>query len=72
MKRYMMVAMALLLVIEGILPFLNPRGFKEALLMVSRADDRIVWVAGWRLDERARITPATGQVLHLRFTKRSG
>jgi len=41
-------------------------------LAVSRDDDRIVWVAGWRLDERARITPVTEQVLHLRFTKRSG
>ncbi|UCC63999.1 MAG: tRNA lysidine(34) synthetase TilS [Anaerolineae bacterium] len=41
-------------------------------LAVSRDDDRIVWVAGWRLDERARITPATEQVLHLRFAERSG
>jgi uncharacterized protein YjeT (DUF2065 family) len=40
------VAMALLLVIEGILPFLNPRGFKEALLMVSRADDRTLRFGG--------------------------
>ncbi len=27
----------------------------------------IVWVAGWRIDERARITAATDRVLHLAF-----
>lgn len=29
----------------------------------------IVWVAGWRLDERVKITSQTAQVLHLRFLK---
>jgi tRNA(Ile)-lysidine synthase len=36
-------------------------------LVVSDEGDRILWVAGWRLDERARVTSETEQVLHLRF-----
>jgi tRNA(Ile)-lysidine synthase len=31
----------------------------------------IVWLAGWRVDERARITKGTKRVLHLRFALRS-
>ena len=41
-------------------------------LVVSDDDDRILWVAGWRLDERARVTAETKRVLWLRFAKRSG
>jgi len=40
------IAVALMLVIEGILPFLNPRGFKETLLMVSRVEDRVLRYGG--------------------------
>jgi uncharacterized protein len=40
------IAIALMLVIEGILPFLNPRGFKEALLLVSQADERVLRFGG--------------------------
>jgi len=29
----------------------------------------IVWLAGWRVDERARVTASTGRVLHLRFAQ---
>lgn len=29
----------------------------------------IVWLAGWRVDERARITESTKRVLHLRFAR---
>jgi tRNA(Ile)-lysidine synthase len=29
----------------------------------------IVWLAGWRVDERARITESTKRVLHLRFAQ---
>ena len=35
----LLVALALLLVIEGILPFLNPRGFREALAQIAQMDD---------------------------------
>jgi len=33
------------------------------------AGERILWVCGWREDERARITPQTERVLHLRFER---
>jgi len=34
------------------------------------SDDHIVWIAGWRLDERVRITPDTRRVLRLEYTRR--
>lgn len=34
------VALALVLVIEGILPFVNPGGFRKMLRMVSEMDDK--------------------------------
>ena len=40
------VAMALLLVLEGIVPFLTPRGFKRALEGVLGAQDRHIRIAG--------------------------
>lgn len=33
-------ALALVFVIEGILPFLNPKGFRNAYRMVAQLDDR--------------------------------
>jgi len=33
-------ALALMLVIEGILPFANPRGFRKMMQMVGEMDDR--------------------------------
>ncbi len=38
-------------------------------LVVDSKNDRILWVAGWRLDEKARVTPETEQVLWLRFER---
>ena len=35
-----LVALALLLVIEGILPFLNPAGIRRALIMMAQMEDR--------------------------------
>ena len=40
------VAIALLLVIEGLWPFLNPAGLRRALLQMASQDDRSVRVAG--------------------------
>jgi len=34
------IATALLLVLEGILPFLNPDGVRRAMIMVSKMDDK--------------------------------
>ena len=39
-------ALALLLVIEGVLPFLNPAGLRRALAGVGQLDDRALRVAG--------------------------
>lgn len=38
-------------------------------LAVSDDGDRLLWVAGWRLDERACVTPKTPRVLHLQFLR---
>lgn len=35
-------ALALVFVIEGILPFLNPGGFKNTLRMASEMDERVL------------------------------
>ncbi len=43
-----------------------PQAVRDQLpLLVAR--DRIVWVCGWRIDERARVTPQTKQVLQVSF-----
>ena len=39
-------ACALYLVLEGIMPFVNPRGMKRALAQLSQLDDRALRVAG--------------------------
>ncbi|MGE5155587.1 MAG: DUF2065 domain-containing protein [Bdellovibrio bacteriovorus] len=45
--RELLVATALLLVIEGIWPFLSPSSFKRALAQVSAEGDRTLRVAGF-------------------------
>lgn len=42
----LLVALCLVLVIEGLLPFINPRGFRQALLMASQFDDRSLRIIG--------------------------
>ena len=39
-------AVGLMLVLEGILPFLNPRAFRRSLAVVVRADERVLRVIG--------------------------
>jgi len=39
-------AIALMLVIEGVLPFLNPEGLRKALAMMAQLDDRQLRFAG--------------------------
>ncbi|OGT19141.1 MAG: DUF2065 domain-containing protein [Gammaproteobacteria bacterium RBG_16_57_12] len=39
-------ALALVLVIEGILPFANPAGMRKAWLAMAQLDDRALRVAG--------------------------
>jgi uncharacterized protein YjeT (DUF2065 family) len=40
------VAIALVLVIEGVIPFLSPQGLKRALLTILQTDDRTVRMTG--------------------------
>jgi len=40
MWRDLLVALALVLVIEGIWPFLAPRGLKRALVLIMEQDER--------------------------------
>ncbi|HEX6930116.1 MAG TPA: DUF2065 domain-containing protein [Gammaproteobacteria bacterium] len=40
------VALALVLVIEGLLPLLSPRGFRKSMLAAVRLDDHVLRIAG--------------------------
>ena len=46
MVHDLLVAVALLLVIEGLLPFVNPQGMRRALLMLSQLNDQTLRFAG--------------------------
>ncbi|MGD8378871.1 MAG: DUF2065 domain-containing protein [Gammaproteobacteria bacterium] len=39
-------AIALVLILEGIYPFLDPRGLRRAMLLLARLDDRVVRLVG--------------------------
>jgi uncharacterized protein YjeT (DUF2065 family) len=43
----LLVAMALLLVVEGILPFLSPDSLRRTLLKMADMDDRTLRVTGF-------------------------
>ena len=47
MLHDLLVALALVMVIEGVLPFLNPGGMRRMLQMVSEMDDRSLRVGGF-------------------------
>jgi len=40
MWQDLLVALSLVLVIEGIFPFINPRGMKRALLVIAQLSDQ--------------------------------
>jgi hypothetical protein len=42
----LLAALGLMLVLEGILPFLNPRGVREALSQILQAQDRVLRLGG--------------------------
>ena len=42
MSRELLVACALLLVLEGLLPFLSPRAWRDVVTNVARLDDRML------------------------------
>lgn len=39
-------AVGLMLVMEGIMPFLNPRAFRRTLAAVAQAEDRVLRIVG--------------------------
>lgn len=45
-----------------------PRAWRARVPVVTNGDG-IVWVAGWRIDERAKVIPATKRVLRLTFVR---
>ncbi len=40
------IALALILIIEGILPFMNPAGLRKSLLLIAQMDDRTMRIGG--------------------------
>lgn len=46
MWHELLVAMALMLVIEGVLPFLNPRAMRKMMQAVVEMDDRSLRIGG--------------------------
>ncbi|HEY5602908.1 MAG TPA: DUF2065 domain-containing protein [Gammaproteobacteria bacterium] len=41
------LALALLLVLEGLLPFINPAGFRQAMQMIAQMNDKQLRIAGF-------------------------
>ncbi len=46
MWQDLLTAGALVLVIEGILPFVNPQGYRRAILSMAELDDRMLRIGG--------------------------
>jgi tRNA(Ile)-lysidine synthetase-like protein len=46
-----------------------PAAWRGRIPLLVNEADQVVWVCGWRPDERARVTPATREVMHLRFRR---
>ncbi len=46
MLEYLLTGFALLLVFEGLLPALSPRNYRQAMLNMSKMDDRILRSVG--------------------------
>ncbi|MGC1952758.1 MAG: DUF2065 domain-containing protein, partial [Gammaproteobacteria bacterium] len=46
MWQDLLVAVALLLVIEGVMPFLSPEALRRALLMISQMNDNALRFTG--------------------------
>lgn len=46
MWQELWIALALLLVIEGIMPFISPKGLRETLLTMATLSDRTLRIGG--------------------------
>lgn len=44
--NYFFIALALVLVIEGIMPFLNPASLRKTLILIVQMSDRTIRAAG--------------------------
>lgn len=42
-----LIAIALMLVIEGVIPFLNPDTFKKSLMLIIQMDNKNIRIAGF-------------------------
>jgi len=47
-----------------------PRAERSRVAIVARRDGRIIWIVGHRLDDRAKVSPATRRVLVLTASRR--
>lgn len=47
MWHNLFLALGLLLVIEGLLPFLNPAGFKQAMQLISQMTEKQLRISGF-------------------------
>jgi len=45
-----------------------PRSWRSRVPLVCSAE-RILWVVGWRIDDRVKVTEATRKVLRLEFER---
>ena len=46
MLHDLFAAIGLMLVLEGVLPFLNPRGLRKTLLLLTQVEDRVLRILG--------------------------
>ncbi|MDP2931838.1 MAG: tRNA lysidine(34) synthetase TilS [Chloroflexota bacterium] len=46
-----------------------PRAWRKRIPIVC-SPERVLWVVGWRIDERVKVTDSTTRVLHLEFHRR--
>ncbi len=46
MRDELLIAVALILVVEGVLPFLNPAGFRRTLAQISQMDNLTLRIGG--------------------------
>ncbi len=46
MFDYVVTAIALVLVLEGLLPALSPRGYRQTMLQMSKMDDQVLRTVG--------------------------
>jgi tRNA(Ile)-lysidine synthase len=45
-----------------------PRAWRDRVPLLVDSE-QVLWIAGWRIDERAKVTDATSRVLHVTFSR---